>query len=336
MTPTRGPGRRALLALPTLTLSTLALPAATQPGAAQPAWPVRPVRVVVPFPPGQATDIMARLLAERLAERLGQGLVVENRGGGASIPGMEAIAHAPADGYTLGMASSGPLAINPAVMDTLPYDVARDFTPIALVFTTPLVAVAHPKLGIAGLPELIARAKAAPGSIDYASGGPGSSLHLAAEAFAQRAGIRLTHIPYRGSGPAMADLIAGNVTLMFDSLAAALPHIRAGRVRALGVTAPQRMPQAPEIPTIAEAADLPGFSASGWAGLIAPASLPAPIADRLAEAVLALVRDRAFAARVEELGAVAAPLPPDEFARFIAEEVTRWRSVAVAANVKLD
>lgn len=321
-------GRRAFLALAGL--------AAAGPAGAQAGWPARPIRVVVPFPPGQATDIMARLLAERLGERLGQSLVIENRGGGASIPGMEAIAHAPADGYTLGMASSGPLAINPAVMDTLPYDVARDFTPISLVFTTPLVAVAHPRLGIADLPALIARAKAAPGSIDYASGGPGSSLHLAAEAFAQRAGIRLTHIPYRGSGPAMADLIAGNVTLMFDSLAAALPHIRAGRVRALGVTAPQRMPQAPEIPTVAEAANLPGFAAIGWAGLIAPAGTPAPIAARLAEETLALTRDPGFAARIEEQGAVAAPLPPAEFARFIAEEATRWRAVAQAANVKLD
>jgi tripartite-type tricarboxylate transporter receptor subunit TctC len=320
--------RRAALAAPLLALAPHA--------GAQAPWPARSLRVIVPFPPGQATDIMARLLAERLAERLGQPLVIDNRGGGASIPGMEAIAHAPADGYTLGMASSGPLAINPAVMSALPYDVARDFAPVCLVFTTPLIAVAHPSLGIADLAALVARAKAAPGSIDYASGGPGSSLHLAAEAFAQRAGIRLTHIPYRGSAPAMADLIAGNVKLMFDSLASALPHIRAGRVRALGVTSATRMPQAPEVPTVAEAANLPGFEAFGWAGLIAPANTPAPIVARLAEETLAVVRSPGVAARIEELGGTAAPLPPAEFARFIASEVTKWSAVAKAGNVRLD
>lgn len=320
--------RRALLATPLL--------AAAPHAGAQPAWPARPLRVIVPFPPGQATDIMARLLAEQLAERLGQPVVIDNRGGGAAIPGMEAIARAPADGYTLGMASSGPLAINPAVMAALPYDVARDFAPICLVFTTPLIAVAHPSLEVADLAALVARAKAAPGSIDYASGGPGSSLHLAAEAFAQQAGIRLTHIPYRGSAPAMADLVAGNVKLMFDSLAAALPHIRAGRVRALGVTSPARMPQAPEVPTVAEAANLPGFEAIGWAGLIAPANTPAPVVARLAEEALSLVRSQGVAARIEALGGTAAPLPPEAFSRFIASEVTKWSAVARAGNVRLD
>ncbi|TDH61393.1 tripartite tricarboxylate transporter substrate binding protein [Dankookia rubra] len=322
------PRRRAALALPWLA-------AATRAGA-QPAWPARPLRVIVPFPPGQATDIMARLLAERLAERLGQPVVVENRSGGAGVPGMETIAHAPADGYTLGMASSGPLAINPAVMSVLPYDVARDFAPICLVFTTPLIAVAHPGLGIADLATLVERARAAPGSIDYASGGPGSSLHLAAEAFAQQAGIKLTHIPYRGSAPAMADLIAGNVKLMFDSLASALPHIRAGRVRALGITSAGRMPQAPEVPTVAEAAMLPGFEALGWAGLVAPAQTPPAVVSRLAEDALAVVRSPAVTARIEELGGTAAPLPPAEFARFIASEVTKWSAVAKAGNVRLD
>ena len=302
----------------------------------QPAWPSRPIRVVVPFPPGQATDIMARLLAEQLAERLGEPLVIDNRGGGASIPGMEAIARAAPDGYTLGMASSGPLAINPAVMSQLSYDVARDFVPVCLVFTTPLVAVAHPGLDIPDLATLVTRAKAAPGGIDYASGGPGSSLHLAAEAFAQAAGIRLTHIPYRGSAPAMADLIAGNVKLMFDSLAAALPHIRGGRVRALGVTSPTRMPQAPEVPTVAEAASLPGFEAFGWAGLIAPAGTSAPIVARLSEETLALVRSPAITARVEELGGAVAPLPPEAFTRFIQDEVRKWRAVAQAGNVRID
>lgn len=321
--------RRAALAA----LASSLLPLPTR---GQPAWPSRPIRVVVPFPPGQATDIMARLLAERLAEQLGQPLVIDNRGGGASIPGMEAIARAAPDGYTLGMASSGPLAINPAVMSQLPYDVARDFAPVCLVFTTPLIAVAHPGLDVPDLAALVARAKAAPGSVNYASGGPGSSLHLAAEAFAQRAGIRLTHIPYRGSAPAMADLIAGNVKLMFDSMAAALPHIRASRVRALGVTSPARMPQAPEVPTVAEAANLPGFEAFGWAGLIAPANTPAPVVARLSEEALSALQSPAITARIVELGGAPAPMLPDAFSRFIREEVEKWRAVAQAGNVRLD
>ena len=319
--------RRSLLAAP------LAMPVVAQ---AQGNWPTRPIRVVVPFPPGQATDIMARLMAERLQQRLGQNLVVENRGGGASIPGMEAVMHAAPDGYTLGMASSGPLAINPSVMSRLPYDVERDFAPIALVFTTPLIAVAHPSLPYQTLAALVDAARRAPGSIDYASGGPGSSLHLAGEAFAQRAGIQLTHVPYRGSGPAMADLIAGNVKLMFDSFASSLPHIRAGRIRALGVTSGQRMPQAPEIPTAAEAANLPGFEAVGWAGLIAPARTPAPIVARLAEESLAIIRTPATSERIIELGATPAPLGPQQFAQFIRDELQKWRAVAQAANVRLD
>ena len=249
--------RRVLLASPLL------LPSLGRSQAQSAAWPNRPVRVIVPFPPGQATDIMARLIAERLGQGLGQPFVIDNRGGGASLPGMELIAKSAPDGQTLGMASSGPLSINPAVMSKLPYDVERDFLPVALVFTTPLIAVVHPEARFASLADLVAKAKAAPGRFDYASGGPGSSLHLAAEAFCQQAGITLNHIPYRGSAPAMTDLIAGNVKLMFDSLAAALPHIQGGRVKALGVTSARRMPQLPDLPTVAEAASLPGFEVLG-------------------------------------------------------------------------
>jgi tripartite-type tricarboxylate transporter receptor subunit TctC len=308
-------------------LAALALLA--RPASAQPAWPARPLRVIVPFPPGQATDIMARLLADQLTPRLGQPCLVDNRSGGAGLPGMEMIAKAAPDGYTLGMASSGPLSINPAVMARLPYDVERDFAPVALVFTTPLVAVvnpnAGPNAGIDSLPALIAKARAAPRALDYASGGPGSSLHLAAEGFCQRAGIQLNHIPYRGSAPAMADLIAGNVGLMFDSLASALPHVQAGRVRALGVTSPARMPQMPDVPTVAEAAGLPGFEMLGWAGLVAPAGTPGPVIGRLAAEVLALVRGEAMA-----------PLGPEEFGAYIRSELVKFTAVARAANVRLD
>ncbi|RYJ03774.1 MAG: tripartite tricarboxylate transporter substrate binding protein [Acetobacteraceae bacterium] len=324
--------RRLLLASPLF----LSGPGRSQAQSTAAAWPSRPVRVIVPFPPGQATDIMARLIAEQLAQRLGQPFVIDNRGGGASLPGMELIAKSIPDGQTLGMASSGPLSINPAVMSKLPYDVERDFVPIALVFTTPLIAVVHPGAGFTSLADLVAKAKAAPGRLDYASGGPGSSLHLAAEAFCQQAGITLNHIPYRGSAPAMTDLIAGNVKLMFDSLAAALPHIQGGRVKALGVTSAQRMPQVPDLPTVAEAAGLPGFEVLGWAGLIAPAGTPAPIVARLAEETLALVRTGPLATRIIELGATPAPLGPEDFGGFIRSELVKLRAVAQAADVHLD
>ena len=324
--------RRSFLAVPVLGSGL----AHAQGPMAQPAYPSRPVRVIVPFPPGQATDIMARLLAEQLGQRLGQPFVVDNRAGGASLPGMELIAKSAPDGHTLGMASSGPLSINPAVMSKLPYDVERDFIPIALVFTTPLIVVVHPDAGIASLAELVAKARAAPGQLDYASGGPGSSLHLAAEAFCQHAGIKLNHIPYRGSAPAMTDLIAGNVKLMFDSLAAALPHIQGGRVKALGITSAERMPQLPELPTVAEAAGLAGFEVLGWAGLIAPAGTPAPVVARLAEATLAAVRSVPMARRITDLGGTPVPLGPEEFAGFIASELMKLRAVAQAANVRLD
>jgi tripartite-type tricarboxylate transporter receptor subunit TctC len=286
-------GRRALLG------TALALPALRS-AAAQDGWPARPVRILMPFPPGQASDTIARLVAEGLSARWPQRVVVENRAGGAGVVGTEAGARAAPDGYTIVVSTSGTNGINPSVIRNLPYDAERDFTYATLMFTVPLMIVAHPSFAPSDVPALVAAAKADPGGITYGSGGPGTSQHMSAELFCSRVGAKLTHVPYRGSGPAMADLLAGNIPLMFDSVASALPHIRGGRIKALGVTSATRATQLPEVPAIAET--VPGFEAIGWAGLCVPTGTPEPIVARINADVTALLRDPAFAARMVAVG----------------------------------
>jgi len=318
--------RRALLAAP------LALAA---PAIAQEAWPARPVRVIVPFPPGQAADLFARLVADELSKRWPQRVVVENRAGGAGAIGMEAVARAVPDGYTLGVGTSGVLGINPSVVPRLPYDAERDFAAITNIFTLPLVFVAHPSFEAAEMAGFVALARSAPGRVQYASAGPGTAQHMTAEMLAHRLSLRMVHVPYRGSGPAMADLIAGNVKVMVDSLASALPNIAGGRIRALAVTGRARAPQLPDVPTVAETVS-PGFEALGWSGLVAPAAVPREIIARVNADVVAILRDPAVAARMVQLGGFPDPGTPEEYARFIAAEIAKWREVARAADVRLD
>ncbi|WP_431284037.1 Bug family tripartite tricarboxylate transporter substrate binding protein [Humitalea sp. 24SJ18S-53] len=298
---------------------------------AQDAWPSRPVRFLIPFPPGQATDTMIRLLGEELSKRWPQRVVVENRAGGAGVVGTEAGVRAAPDGYTVTVSTSGTIGINPSLIPNLPFDAERDLAYITTVFTVPLVIVAGPGFAPRTTAELIAAARERPGAIDYGSGGPGTSQHLAAEMFAAQAGIRLTHVPYRGSGPAMADLLSGNIPMMFDSVASALPQVQGGRIRAIAVTSPERAPQMPDVPTIAET--LPGFSAIGWAGLAVPAATPRAIVERINTDVTAILREPAFAARMVELGGTPAPQTPDECATFVRTEIAKWREAVRAAGV---
>jgi len=321
------PTRRALLG------TALALPALGS-VRAQEGWPARPVRLLVPFPPGQASDTISRVMAEALSARWPQRVVVENRTGGAGVVGMEAGARAAPDGYTLVVSTSGTNGINPSVVRNLPYDAERDFRYVTLVFTVPLMIVAHPAFAPSDVAGLVAAARAEPGGIVYGSGGPGTSQHMSAELFCGQAGVRMTHVPYRGSGPAMTDLIAGNIPLMFDSVASALPHLRAGRIKALGVTSAARAVQLPEVPAIAET--LPGYEAIGWAGLCAPAGTPEPIVARVNADATALLRDAAFADRVVSLGGTPAPQTVPEANAFVRAEIAKWREVARAANVRLD
>jgi tripartite-type tricarboxylate transporter receptor subunit TctC len=302
---------------------------------AQGEWPTRPVRIIVPFPPGQAADIFTRLIADELSKRLPQRVVVENRAGGAGVPALEAGARAAPDGYTLITGTSGTLGVNPSVVARLPYDPERDFAPISNMFIGPLVLVAHPAQPFRSMAAFADVARARPGALDCATAGPATAQHMAIELLMLRTGLRLNIVHYRGSGPGITDLIAGNVPLMMDSVASALPHIRAGRAVALGVTTRNRLAALPEVPTIAESL-VPGYEAVGWSGLVAPAATPRPIIERISADVQTILRDPEIVRRMEEMGGIADPTTPEEFAAFIRAEIAKWREVARAANVRLE
>ena len=323
--------RRALLAAPAL----LPLAAQVQTAGAQGAWPERPVRIIVPFPPGQAADTFTRLVAEQLSQRWPQRVVVENRGGGAGAPALEAGARAAPDGYTLIAGTSGTLGVNPSVLARIPYDAERDFAAISNIAMVPLLLVAHPSFPARDVQALAAMLRARPGEVNIASAGPATSQHMATELLQLRTGLRFNIVHYRGSGPGMADLLAGNVPLMMDSVASALPQIQAGRVRALAVAQPRRIAQLPDVPTIAETLS-PGYEAAGWSGLIAPAATPPDIIRRISADVGTVLNEPAMAARILGMGAIADPLTPEQFAAFIRSEIAKWREVARAANVRLD
>ncbi len=301
---------------------------------AQADYPNRPVRIIVPFPPGQAADIATRLIADELSRRWPHRVVVENRAGGAGVPGLEAGARAAPDGYTLTNGTSGTLGINPAVIQRLPYDPLRDFAPITNVAMVPLLIIAHPSFPAQDLDALLAKARAEPGRIDVASAGPATSQHMAAEMFAHQAGIQLNIVHYRGSGPAVTDLIAGNIPVMFDSVASALPHIRGGRARPIAVTMRARVAQLPDTPPIADR--LPGYEAAGWSGLVAPAGTPPEIVRKINADVVAILREPAIVERIAGLGMIADPGTPAAYGAFVAAEVAKWREVARIANVRLD
>lgn len=302
---------------------------------AQSDYPSRPVRIIVPFPPGQATDIVMRLVADELSRRWPQRVVVENRGGGAGAPALEAGARAAPDGYTLTAGTSGTLGINPSVLPRLPYDAEKDFAAISGVAIVPLLVICHPSFAAQTIGQLAEQARARPGAIDVASAGPATSQHLAAELLQLRTGLRFNIVHYRGSGPAVTDLVAGNIPVMFDSIASALPHIRAGRARPLAVTTAQRAPQLQEVPTLAETLS-PGYEAVGWAGMVAPAATPPEIVRKINADVVAILREPAIVARMTEMATIPHPTTPDEYAAFIRNEIAKWREVARAANVRLE
>lgn len=318
--------RRALLAAP------LFAPLIAR---AQGGYPDKPVKIIVPFPPGQAADIFTRVYADLLSRRWPQRVVVENRGGGAGVPALEAGARAAPDGYTLTAGTSGTLGVNPSVLPNLPYDAERDFAPITNVVSLPLMIVAHPSHPANSVQDVVRLAKATEGGIDMATAGPATSQHMAAELFAYRTGAKLNMVHYRGSGPAMTDLLAGNVKLMMDSYASARSHIAAGRIKPIAVTTEQRAPQLPNVPTIAETVS-PGYRAYGWTGLNAPAATPREILEKINADVTAILREPEVAQRFIELGGSAAPTTMEAYGEFVRAEIAQWREVARVANVRLE
>ncbi len=298
-------------------------------------FPAKPVRMIVPFPPGQATDIVARMLAERLTTVWGQNVFVENRAGGGGVPGTLAGRDAPADGYTLLLGTSGTIGVNPGIYSKLPYDPLKELAMVGGVFTVPLMLVAHPSLPYNTVSELVDAAKKAPGTLNWAFPGTGTSQHLTGELFKFRAGVDLVGIPYKGSGPAMTDLLGGQVTLMMDSLASALPHIKSGKIKAIAMTSALRVPQLPEVPTIAESG-YPGFDGVGWGGLVVPIATPRDIVEKIGGDARRILLDPAMQARIVERGAIADPRGPAEFAAFVKAETTKWGDIAKKANIRAD
>jgi tripartite-type tricarboxylate transporter receptor subunit TctC len=320
--------RRALLA------GLAALPLA-RPALAQGAWPARPVRVVVPFAPAGATDILGRLTATELGNALGQSFVVENRAGAGGNLGSDLVAKSPPDGYTLLFGAAGNIGINPSLFANMPYDPARDLAPVSLIAEVTNILVVHPSVNARSVQELIALGRTTPGGLVYASSGNGSTIHLSAELFASMTRLPMTHVPYRGSGPAMADLLAGRVALMFDNLPSALPHVREGRLRALAVTAARRSPMLPDVPTIAEAG-VPGYEATSWFGLFVPAGTPRDIVERMAREMAAFARRTEVAERIRALGAEPVTNTPDEFAAMVRAEIDKWGAVVRASGARAD
>jgi tripartite-type tricarboxylate transporter receptor subunit TctC len=298
------------------------------------AFPSKPIRVIVPYPPGGGSDTIVRPLAQYLTENLKQQIIVDNRGGASGNIGMELGAKSPPDGYTIVFALMAQLAVNPALYSKLPYDPVRDFEPITLLATGPYILVVHPSLPVKSVNELIALARARPGQLTYASSGNGSGGHLAAELFDSMAHIRMLHIPYKGGGPALVDLIAGNVQVLFSTWASGRPHIESGRIRALAVSTSKRLTGV-NLPTIAEAA-LPGYDAGVWYAFVAPAGTPKQIVSKLNADILRAAANPEFKALLQRSAIELVGSTPDEFAKFMKSEIVKWARVVKEANVHVD
>ena len=297
------------------------------------AWPARPIRLVVPFPPGGLIDNMARLVGSRLAQELGQPVVIDNKPGAGGNVGAAEAARAPADGYTLLMASPA-LTISPAVYKNLPYQPSQ-LAPVALLGRVPNVLLVNPASGIGKVQDLVGRAKAKPGQLNYASNGNGTSLHLSAELFKRRSETFITHVPYRGAAAAITALLSGEVDMMFDNLPSAIGQIQAGKLRALAVTTAQRSTALPDVPTLAEAG-MDGFNVSAWFGVAAPAGLPAPVATRLADALQKVVQQPEVAAAMQRQGADPAFMDAASAAAALNADAAQWKQVAAFAKIQLD
>jgi len=297
-------------------------------------YPSKPVRVVVPYPPGGPTDIVARVLFQQVSESTGQQFLIDNRAGAGGNIGAEAVAKAPADGYTLLIGTTAH-AINMSLFKSLNYDVQKDLAPVSLLTQGPLVLVTHPQFPANSIKELIDMAKAKPGSLNFASSGNGQSTHLSAELFNSMAGIKMVHVPYKGSAPALGDLMSGQVGIMFDTTLSAMPFVKAGKLKALGVTSPQRTPAAPDVPTIAESG-LPGYEVFAWNGVLVPAGTPKAIVAQLNEEIRKAMQLPQVREKFSAQGFAASWNTPDQFAVFVRNEVEKWARTVKASGATLD
>ena len=297
---------------------------------AQP-YPSRPLRMIVPFPPGGVTDVMSRAVAARLSTDLGQPVVVENRAGASGIIGAEAAAKAPADGYTLLMGNISTLAVNAATFAKLPYDPVASFAPVSMVAIQPLLIAVHPSVPVQSLPDLVSLAKSKPGELSY--GTAGSSIHLAVEFFSTAAGIRMNHVPYKGSAPAITDLIGGQLQVLFDPFSTLYPQVRAGKARGLAVTTERRSSVAPELPTVSELG-FKGFDVSSWQGIVVPVATPKDLVDRLHRETVKVLASADIKEQFAKHGAEPAPTTPEKFGEYIRAEIARWQKVGRDAGVK--
>ncbi|WP_439619074.1 Bug family tripartite tricarboxylate transporter substrate binding protein [Shinella sp.] len=296
-------------------------------------YPDRPVRIVVPFAPSGGGDIIVRLVAAQLQARLGQPVIVENSDGAGGAVGSAVVAESAPDGYTLLMANVAPMAISVTIDPQLPYNPRTDFAPVSLLATFPNVLVVQPSLGVNTVQELVEKAKATPGELTFASAGNGSTTHLSGEFLKLKAGIDITHVPYRGGGPALTAVIGGEVSMYFSSLPAAKPHIEQGTLKALGLTSLERSKAAPDIPALAETFE--GFEAVTWIGLVAPAGTPEAITERLAKEIGEIMKDEAIASKVRELGAEPVTDTPAEFKDYISSEINKWGDIVKAAKLEI-
>ena len=310
-----------------------ALSAALAAGALAQGYPAKPVKVVVPYPPGGPTDIVARVVSQKLSEQTGQQFLVENRPGAGGNIGADAVAKAPADGYTLLVATTAH-AINPSLFKNLNYQLLKDFVPISQLTSGPLVIVVNPGLPAKNVAELIALAKAKPGELSFASSGNGQSTHLSAELFSSMAGVKMNHVPYKGSAPALTDVMGGQAALMFDTMLSAMPHVKSGKLRALAVTGAKRSPAAPELPTVAET--LPGYEAIAWNNLLAPAGTPKEVIAKLSSELKKVLDQPDVRERFAAQGFAATWTTPEASTAFMQSEVDKWAKVVKASGATVD
>ena len=299
------------------------------------AYPSKPIRIIVPFPPGGGNDVIARIVGQKLSERLGQPVIIDNKGGGNGVIGLNALAQAAPDGYTLGVGAAGPMAVNPSLYENLSYDPLRDFVPITNMVNFPLLLVAHPSLKAKNMTELIALAKAQPGKIFYASPGSGNSGHLAGELFNSLARVQTTHVPYRGQGPAVTDLLAGQVQLLYSSIPSVIGYVKDGKLNALAVGSARRVGSLPAVPTIAESG-VPGYEAYSWVGMIAPANTPKEIVVRLHREIVDILKLKEVEEKLNQQGAIPVGDTPEQFGAYISAEMKKWGAVVKSANIKAD